>query len=376
MKLFGSHAHGAELAKLLAGVLRQTGHLKTDPLDIQELIRAANTIIAAGGGQAILPAVATSYVQTVPDHCDRIVWRGDYLSLPVDRTAHVGTPVFVVELDGGTVLKTSGTLPAHLIFVDQDTEGGDADQIIRVLGQEQYVIQHQADSSPAGAALVDQALTDLTAAAEQAEASRPLPRYVVGPNWKQFLPNMNEEQEMRFVFDTQTREILAMQLETDSGYMLATSAATAHVLEGLFECQEALANPYTYGLEYVDHIPIWAEPAASLASPAPVVFFMLPNYDGPPQFSTQAVQEHAIAYILVDRLAAGRENGYAPSIGDLPELPAPAYPGMPERWVDDNFSKEQLIEYRELAAEMDRHAHVQAQAENQDEDEEFEAPRG
>lgn len=60
---------------------------------------------------------------------------------------------------------------------------------------------------------------------------------------------------MRFVLDTQTREILAMQLETDSGYVLATSVATADILEGLFDCQEALTNPYSYGLEYVDEIP-------------------------------------------------------------------------------------------------------------------------
>lgn len=52
---------------------------------------------------------------------------------------------------------------------DVDTEGGDADQIIHVLGQEQYVIQHQADTSPASATLVDEVLTDLAAAQEEDE---------------------------------------------------------------------------------------------------------------------------------------------------------------------------------------------------------------
>jgi hypothetical protein len=29
-----------------------------------------------------------SYVQTVPDHCDRIVWRNHYYHLPLDESAH------------------------------------------------------------------------------------------------------------------------------------------------------------------------------------------------------------------------------------------------------------------------------------------------
>lgn len=375
MNLFGSHAQGAELAKLLAGVLRQTGHLKTEPLDVQELIQAANTVIAAGGDQPIPSSVAKSYVQTVPDHCDRIVWRGDYLSLPVDRAAHVGTPVFVVELDGGTVLKTSGTLPAHLIFIDQDTEGGDADQIIRVLGQEQYVIQHQADSSPAGAALVDQALTDLTAADELAEASRPLPRYVVGLNWKDFLSSMEDEQCMRVVYDTQTQKITALHLETEAGYVLAPAAVVAEVLDVLLKSDDAFANPYSYGLEYVDAIPEWAQPAAALTLPDPV-YISLPNYNGPSLYSATSLQDHAIAYVLVDRLAGGREHGCPPSIDDLPLLATPDYLGMPERGVNDYFSQRQLFEYRELAAEMDRHAYANAQVETVGEEEEREAPRG
>lgn len=88
------------------------------------------------------------------------------------------------------------------------------------------------------------------------------------------------------------------------------------------------------------------------------------------------MKEHAIAYILVDRTAAGREPGYTPSCDDLPAFPEPAYPGMPERGVESDFSKEQLIEYRELAAEMDRQAYAHAHVEALNDDEETKAPRG
>lgn len=293
------------------------------------------------------------------------------------RISHAPTPVFVVEMEDYSILKTSGTQAAHIIFINTDTEDSDDDQVVHVLGANHHVTQHQVAVSPASTILVDQVLEAVTATAEAAEAAQPLPRYVVGPNWKQFLPDMDEEQTMRFVFDTQTREILAMQLETDSGHVLATSAATAHVLEGLFDCQEALANPYSYGLEYVDEIPAWAEPAASLALPDPVVFFALQNYDGPPHYTAKAVQDHAIAYVQVDRLAAGRVYQHPPSIDYLPNLPPPDFPGMPERGVDGHFSKAQLFAYRELAAEAERDDYEHALMDAAEEEaEEAEAPRG
>jgi hypothetical protein len=48
---------------------------------------------------------------------------------------------------------------------------------------------------------------------------------------------------------------------------------------------------------------------------------------------------------------------------------------MPTRGVNDYFSERQLFEYRELAAEMDRHAYANAQFDTVDEEEEREAPR-
>jgi len=375
MNLFGSHAHGAELAKLLAGVLRQTGHLKAEPADLQELIKAANGVITAGGNAPVPPAAAKSYVQTVPDHCDRIIWRGDYVALPVNRSAHTGTPVFVVEMDGGTFLKTSGTHAAHLIFIDTDTEGSQHDQVVHVLGEDHHVTHHQAEVTPASALLVVQVLTDITAADEAAEAARPLPRYVVGLNWKDFLSSMEDEQCMRVVYDTQAQKITALHLETEAGYVLAPAAVVAEVLDVLLKSDDAFANPYSYGLEYVDEIPEWAQPAAALALPDPV-YIALPNYKGPSLYSATSLRDHAIAYVLVDRQAGGREHAHPPYIDELPVLATPDYLGMPERGVNDYFSQRQLFEYRELAAEMDRHAYANAQIETVGEDEESEAPRG
>nr|MDN4045034.1 hypothetical protein [Massilia sp. YIM B02787] len=398
MNMFGVPAYGAQLAQLLAEVMKLDGHLQAPPKDLRDLIVAARGVIAAGARvnhPVVLDAALTDghaqrlWIVTddagvdvmmcpqkpdateienleakigrkveveefflTPSKLAKLVDRGLMTPLPdqtpndprqkvysadevrqaqaeavaLDRSVHpritdAPTPVLVVEIDGGTILKTSGTQAAHVIFIDTDTDGSDDDQVVHVLGEDHHVIQQQAEVSPASATLVDHVLEAVTAAAEAAEAALPLPRYVVGPNWTQFLPDMDEEQTMRFVFDTQTREILAMQLETDSGHVRAPLAATAHVLEGLFDCHEALANPDSYGLKYVDEIPAWAQPAATLTLPAPV-YIALQNYDVPPHYSTKAVQDHAIEYLQVDRLAAGREFQHPPSIDDLPNLPA------------------------------------------------------
>lgn len=89
------------------------------------------------------------------------------------------------------------------------------------------------------------------------------------------------------------------------------------------------------------------------------------------------MQDHAIAHVLVDCVAAGREHGYTPSIADLPDLLAPAQQRPPpEHGIESHFSKEPLIEYREVAAEMDRQDYIHAQIEGLNEEEELEAPRG
>lgn len=290
------------------------------------------------------------------------------------RITHAPTPVFVVQLDGGTILKTSGTQAAHVIFIDADTEGGECSEVAHLLGQDYYVTQHVAETGPASADLVDRVLTELTAAQEAADAMPPSARYVVGPHWKQFLSNMAEEQTLSFVYDTEAKEIKALLLETDDGHILAPRSATEEVLHALLGDEEALTNPDSYGLEYVEEIPAWAQAAAALTLPEPV-FLSLPNHEGPPLFSATHLQDHAIAYVLVDRLASGRHHQGPPSVDDLPKLPAPAYLGIHERGVQHNFSKSQLLSYSEFAAVIDRQVYARAQIDAMHYEEEGEAPR-
>lgn len=458
MNLTGVPAYGAQLAELLAGVMKLAGHLPTPPKDFQEVMEAARGVIAAGArietptvldasrtdGHAqrvwIVKDAAGTDVMLCPQEPNQhaisqiegrigrevkveeyfltptslaaLVDKGFMSPLPahggplylfnfnganghrvkgytaeqvrqaqaeaaaLDRHMHpratdAPAPVFVVEMDGGTILKTSGTQAGQVIFIDSDTEGGDADQVMRVLDADHYVIQHVAHTGPDGVALVHQVLTDITDAEEASEAAQPLPRYVVGPHWKDFLDGMEDEQTMRMVYDTETKRIIAMEIETDGGYVPASTAAIAEALDSLVSEPEPLAEPFAYGLEYVDEVPAWAAPGA-LALPSPV-HFALPNYEGPDHFSLDHLQEHAIEYVIADRAAAGREHAAPPSIDDLPLPPAPAFPGIPDRGVEHHFSTEQMFGYRQLAAEMDRQAY--ALAETGTEDEDTEAPR-
>jgi hypothetical protein len=160
MDLYGVPAYGIQLAELLAGVLKLDGHLAADPKDLSELLAAAKGAIAAGTPGPTTTGAVKSYVHTVPDHCDRVIWRGNYIGL-ASRGMPAPTPVFVVQLSGGTILKTSGTQAAHIIFIDEDIEGGDPDEVAEVLGQDYCVTQCDAETGPASTDLVDQVLSDL-----------------------------------------------------------------------------------------------------------------------------------------------------------------------------------------------------------------------
>lgn len=74
-------------------------------------------------------------------------------------------PVIVIELDSGTIVQTSGSHPAKVVFLDSDTEGGDSDQIMTVAGQEYYVtrgsVQTESNVHHGGAAFVARVLEDL-----------------------------------------------------------------------------------------------------------------------------------------------------------------------------------------------------------------------
>lgn len=384
MNLVGVPAYGVQLAEVLADVLKIGGHLQAPPKDLHDLLAAANAVVAAGtvetntlsrlaAPQRTAPVEAVlSYVHTVPDHCDRIVWRGDYVTLRKDRHDHKPPPVFVVEMNGGTIVKTHGTVNAEVIFIDEDTEGGERDQVMNVLGQDHYVIEHIVTAGADSAVLIERVQDDIFDAEQAAEAALPLPRYVTCPDWKLFLDGMEDEQTMRLVYDTETKALIALELETPLGYVPTSLAVRAQVLDSLISEPEPLAEADSYGLEYVDQLPEWALPGL-LALPNPVVFLGLVKQDGPPHYSLRSLQDHAIAYVSADRVAAGRVAAFFVPEIELPPPPAPAYPGIPSRGVEGKFSTEQMFEYRELAAEMDRQAYAQTQDDTGDDD--AEAPR-
>lgn len=386
MNLVGVPAYGVQLAELLADVLKLGGHVQSPPQDLHELLAAAKSVVASGPvakdhvgpPAAAQPGVGNdavrSFVHTVPDHCDRIVWRGEYVTLGKERHNHKLPPVFVVQMNGGTIVETHGTVNAEVIFIDEDTEGGDRDRVMKILGQDQYVIEHFVTADVSSAALIERVQDEMLDAQQAAEDAIPLPRYVTCPDWKLFLDGMEDEQSIRLVYDSETRTLIALELETPLGHMPTNMAVHAQVLDSLIGEPEPLAEAYAYGLEHVDQPPEWALPGL-LALPAPKPFFMVKG-PVPEHYTLAALQEHAVAYVIADRAANGRQHATTMSIDDLPQPPAPEHRGMPERGVEHHFSKEQLLDYRSLAAVMDRqnHALVLALSEEPD-DEDTEAPR-
>lgn len=101
MKLDEAHAHAAQLAELLEAVLKRSGHLSGPAANIPDLIEVARSIVGA--------------------------------------TAAGELPVIVVTLGGGTIKESYGTHPARIVFVDDDIEGLDRNQVTYVLGEDQYV---------------------------------------------------------------------------------------------------------------------------------------------------------------------------------------------------------------------------------------------
>jgi len=55
-----------------------------------------------------------------------------------EAPADVGALV-VVNMDGGTIVDVRANVPARVVILDDDTEGGDASQVIEVEGAERYV---------------------------------------------------------------------------------------------------------------------------------------------------------------------------------------------------------------------------------------------
>jgi hypothetical protein len=75
---------------------------------IRELLAAAPEPQPAGvPQQAQAEPLTETYVQRVPDHCDRILWRGLYYSLPISPSAPAAQPAPEIESNpmGGAVLR-------------------------------------------------------------------------------------------------------------------------------------------------------------------------------------------------------------------------------------------------------------------------------
>lgn len=53
----------------------------------QELLKELETMRARGESNE----TTKSYIAVVPDHCDRITWRGKYFHLPIDAGSASGT---------------------------------------------------------------------------------------------------------------------------------------------------------------------------------------------------------------------------------------------------------------------------------------------
>lgn len=102
MKYQGEFAYAPQLAELLEGVLKISGHLAAAPANATALIEVARSVLEAG---------------------------------PQPTTV----PVVVVSLEGGTIVESYGNYPARVIFLDGDTEGGDSKQVIDVFGEAKYV---------------------------------------------------------------------------------------------------------------------------------------------------------------------------------------------------------------------------------------------
>lgn len=114
MKLDGAPAHAAQLAELLESLLKLGGHLDSPPADVGALIKAAQDAVARG--------------------------KADEL------------PVIVIQLRGGTIEQSIGTHPARIIFLDDDLEGLDRNQVTYVSGEDQYVTDALLNVKPSAVA--------------------------------------------------------------------------------------------------------------------------------------------------------------------------------------------------------------------------------
>lgn len=90
-----------------------------------------------------------------------------------------------------------------------------------------------------------------------------VPRYITG-NWSHIFADSSTERDLRLVFDTVTKRVIAMQIRTGIGYECASQEAIADVQDSLLTANEdALETPDNWGLERTYELPDWSAPGTS-----------------------------------------------------------------------------------------------------------------
>lgn len=84
------------------------------------------------------------------------------------------------------------------------------------------------------------------------------PRYIHG-NWNHIFADSTTDRDLRFVFDTTTQQVVAMQILTGRGYEDATPAAIADVQDSLLNANaEVLDDPEANDLKVTSELPDWS----------------------------------------------------------------------------------------------------------------------
>lgn len=94
--------------------------------------------------------------------------------------------------------------------------------------------------------------------AEVAEEGNAEPRYIAG-NWNHIFADSKTERDLRFVFDTNTQKVVAMQILTGLGYENASLEAIADVQDSLLTAnEEVLESPEENDLKATSELPDWS----------------------------------------------------------------------------------------------------------------------
>ncbi len=162
----------------------------------------------------------------------------------------VVAPVIVVRMSGGTIVESVANVPARVIFIDDDTEGGDEESIVEVNGSKVYVTDHTIDEPDP--TYVESVFREIYGE-----------RYVFGAWSHIFGVGKANERICRFVYDWLTERVIHLDIESGiRGWVPASEAERADVEDSLKNANDAaLSSPEDYGLEASDELPDWAKQA-------------------------------------------------------------------------------------------------------------------